>query len=255
MTSTKTLVRTNVTLTEEDYCLYNMNNEHIKAVTNCDSSVQSTNNNLVQSLLVDIKFDKCDCTKATLVICVPVPDNKNEAKVYVKAGERVVTTLCVNKIEDFANGNVTKSTTVELFNCSLLSNNNSFPSCLQVILPLTEDLKCLAPDYGTNNPLSVQTLYDKRVDVNVKSKDNEFKGYLTYDMHNCEVCLNVDIGVSNDSSDIFKTYNVYGLNKCTETVLFSFQLCLDVVSCESNDVPLISVRSNNCDYCYRLLQK
>jgi hypothetical protein len=177
-----------------------------------------------------------------------------------------------------------------------------FEGCLRLIVPLTKELKCLVPDFGFNNPVINETVNEcLKVPVRLVSKGScnlVYPACLSYNKKDCNVCLEIELGSDNltvprhvkthnekfgdlgcnavcDPDFIFtpldwkklllvRKLDVMGVDKCCETVLFSFQVCYEPLDRTYDNVEhqfcndlkgSLRVQSEASEYCYEVLDK
>jgi hypothetical protein len=124
---------------------------------------------------------------------------------------------------------------------------------LKIVVPMTQNIKCLVPDFGFSglllNSIVGSELKTKVRVVSTRKCSFSFPALMTFDKENCTACLEILVDAELmrclrkgfaylypdlsecDSSKFFsyltslRNFNVVGVIKCTETVLFSFDIC------------------------------
>jgi hypothetical protein len=159
-------------------------------------------------------------------------------------------------------------------------------NCFRVILPLTKDLLCLVPDFKVGGMLAneiISQAVSTKVRIVGYPMNNcpsiAIPALLTFDKLNCTACFDVCLADvdsltegfeylykcsarCNKACDCeqyslanktfeemtrFRKFDLMGVSKCTETILFSFQVCHGPIC---GDV-LRTYRINaNAEYCY-----
>lgn len=138
------------------------------------------------------------------------------------------------------------------------------PDTLRLIFPLTKEIRCLVPDFGLPGAVLNYALSELTTKVRLVPRsslaDVAYPALLTFDMKNCNACLEFDknlvcghdainkvgyeqefgaFGCKNGHNKCKRTLSpcfedlamarkidVMGVHKCTEKVFFSFQICI-----------------------------
>lgn len=182
--------------------------------------------------IIDISFDKCDPTKASVVFSLSVEQDKSE-KVEIGlcvtdfntsvVTFRLIKTIEINALPSniFSSGIVNECYNYEIHRfcpggfteCpdeeegdedmpqddALISTNID---CMKIIFPMTKEIKCLAPDFGLQGMLANQfiesTLHSRVRIVSVGPNPVIIPASLTYDKEQCTACLTLNNTIFND---------------------------------------------------------
>jgi hypothetical protein len=221
-----TCFRTQIRLTEEEYCLYIKGN-NILYVTN----------GLIENNII---FDKCDKTLGTVDISV-VNFNISQQKISLiskvpNKEERVIKSFFYNPPTNNNDTMLSKGIINKCHYYEILYKPNSLytNTKLKLQFPLTKEIKALFPKYHKKgDKVSVKLLVDECSE-----------GYdADLSMKNCYVSLEVDVFSNIEKLAKARNIKVVKDNKCNKDILACFSIF-------EHNSGRYGVKLSVCDYCY-----
>jgi hypothetical protein len=125
------------------------------------------------------------------------------------------------------------------FPCNAVKTSVSFDS-LQIMFPLTKEIKCLVPDFGLHGTylnIALGTLVKTKVRV-VSLGPIKFSvlGLLTYDKDTCTVCLEISLHTFKVNTDYTNGYeHLMGPFLCNDGCCDDSEIAIEALNCILHD--------------------
>lgn len=234
-----------IRLSEEAYCAYQLDNANLKMEIN---SVYSPEN------ILSVKFDNCDKRLATVTVPFLLIAPNGISKYVLK--------ICLpNNTEDVLHVFTYNANNFRCFSYGVHNNRENYdiafkvteytePCYMKLQFSLTKEIRSLFPKYSNG------------VELDVKLKPNscqQYNGKLS--INGCDACLVVDNECNPEVEGLFgvlsrvNKVNVVLAGVCNPKVLFSFQICKNIITFDYESDTYIATNfvakmDASCEYCY-----